>query len=48
MAAAVRDRLGRPAVVVNCAGWDEIQPFADTGPAFWSRVMAVNLLALSP
>jgi 2-hydroxycyclohexanecarboxyl-CoA dehydrogenase len=43
MAAAVRDGLGRPAVVVNCAGWDEIQPFAATGPAFWSRVLGVNL-----
>ena len=43
MAAAVRDGLGRPAVVVNCAGWDEIQPFATTGPAFWSRVLGVNL-----
>jgi len=43
MAAAVRDRLGRPGVVVNCAGWDEIGPFADTEPPFWSRVLAVNL-----
>lgn len=43
MAGAVRARLGRPAVVVNCAGWDEIQPFAATGPAFWDRVLAVNL-----
>ena len=43
MAGAVRARLGRPAVVVNCAGWDEIQPFAATGPAFWERVLAVNL-----
>ena len=43
MAAAVRDRLGRPAVVVNCAGWDEIGPFAATEPPFWSRVLAVNL-----
>jgi 2-hydroxycyclohexanecarboxyl-CoA dehydrogenase len=43
MAAAVRDRLGRPAVVVNCAGWDEIGPFAETDPPFWSRVLAVNL-----
>ncbi len=43
MAGAVRARLGRPAVVVNCAGWDEIQPFAVTGPGFWDRVLAVNL-----
>ena len=43
MAGAVRARLGRPAVVVNCAGWDEIQPFAATGPGFWDRVLAVNL-----
>ena len=43
MANAVRARLGRPAVVVHSAGWDEIQPFAATGPAFWNRVLAVNL-----
>ena len=43
MAAALRARLGRPTVVVNCAGWDEIQPFAATGPGFWDRVLAVNL-----
>jgi 2-hydroxycyclohexanecarboxyl-CoA dehydrogenase len=43
MAEAVRCRLGPPTVLVNCAGWDEIQPFAETEPAFWERVLAINL-----
>jgi 2-hydroxycyclohexanecarboxyl-CoA dehydrogenase len=45
--AALCDRvlreLGAPNVLVNCAGWDEIQPFADTTPEFWSRVLDINL-----
>jgi 2-hydroxycyclohexanecarboxyl-CoA dehydrogenase len=35
--------LGPPSVLVNCAGWDEIQPFAETTPEFWSRVLDINL-----
>lgn len=35
--------LGPPSILVNCAGWDEIQPFADTTPEFWTRVLDINL-----
>lgn len=41
--AAVEASLGTPSIVVNCAGWDEIQPFADATPDFWRRVVAINL-----
>jgi 2-hydroxycyclohexanecarboxyl-CoA dehydrogenase len=36
--------LGQPSVLVNCAGWDDIMPFADTAPEFWQRVVSINLL----
>lgn len=42
----VRDELGPAGVVVNCAGWDEIQPFAETDAPFWERVVAINLLGV--
>jgi 2-hydroxycyclohexanecarboxyl-CoA dehydrogenase len=41
---AVLTDLGQPSVLVNCAGWDEIMPFADTAPEFWQRVVSINLL----
>ncbi|MFI5282184.1 MAG: SDR family NAD(P)-dependent oxidoreductase [Candidatus Dormibacterales bacterium] len=33
---------GRIDVLVSNAGWDRAQPFIDTDPAFWDRVIAVN------
>jgi len=42
----VEGRLGRTSVLVNCAGWDEIQPFAAADAAFWERVVAVNLIGV--
>jgi 2-hydroxycyclohexanecarboxyl-CoA dehydrogenase len=32
-------------VFVNCAGWGDPQPFAETAPATWDGVLAVNLRA---
>jgi 2-hydroxycyclohexanecarboxyl-CoA dehydrogenase len=43
MAAEVVDALAAPSVLVNCAGWDEMGPFIDTGPEFWTRVLDINL-----
>ncbi|MGH9246672.1 MAG: SDR family oxidoreductase [Acidimicrobiales bacterium] len=40
----VLDDLGPPAVLVNCAGWDEFHPFLETDRSFWERVVAVNYL----
>lgn len=39
----VERTVGRPTVLVNCAGWDEIGSFIDTDPAFWTRVIEINL-----
>lgn len=45
---AVRDQvhaqLGRPAVVVNCAGWSVVQPFVENDAAFWQRAIGINLM----
>jgi 2-hydroxycyclohexanecarboxyl-CoA dehydrogenase len=46
LADGVHARLGVPEVIVNCAGWDETHPFADTERPFWERVIAVNLLGV--
>jgi 2-hydroxycyclohexanecarboxyl-CoA dehydrogenase len=40
---AVRDRLGAPAVLVSCVGWDRMRPFVETDEAFQARVLEVNL-----
>jgi 2-hydroxycyclohexanecarboxyl-CoA dehydrogenase len=36
-------RLGRIDILVNNAGWDRIQPFLDTEPDFWDKVIGINL-----
>lgn len=43
LADAVVAELGVPEIVVNCAGWDETRPFAETERGFWERVVAINL-----
>jgi len=40
---ATRDRLGPVAILVNNAGWDRIQPFADNPPELWDRLIHINL-----
>src|SRR5207247_2172225 len=44
MAAAIGD-AGPVDVLVNCAGWGEVQPFAETTPETWDTLLAVNLRA---
>ena len=41
--AAVEADLGPVWVLVNNAGWDKPQPFLATDPAFWDKVIAINL-----
>lgn len=38
----ILDRFGFVDILVNNAGWDRIQPFLETEPSFWERVIAVN------
>lgn len=34
--------FGKVDVLVNCAGWDHLEPFIKTTPELWDRVLAVN------
>jgi NAD(P)-dependent dehydrogenase (short-subunit alcohol dehydrogenase family) len=42
-AGEVRDRLGRPTVLVNSAGLDGFDPFLSITAEKWQRILAVNL-----
>ena len=39
----VTERRGPIDVLVNNAGWDVIEPFVDSDPSTWDRVLAINL-----
>ncbi len=39
----VTDTWGQVDVLVNNAGWDKLEPFADSKPETWDKVMAINL-----
>jgi 2-hydroxycyclohexanecarboxyl-CoA dehydrogenase len=36
------EELGPIAVLVNCAGWDELKPFLATDEESWRKVVAIN------
>jgi len=38
-----RERLGRPTILVNCAGLDGFDPFLSISADKWNRILAVNL-----
>ncbi len=42
-AVEVLDRYGRVDILVNAAGWNDIQPFLQNAPDYMDRVLAVNL-----
>lgn len=45
--AAVRqavDAAGPVDILVNNAGWDMFRPFLKTDPAFWQKIISINLL----
>ena len=39
----VREQLGRPTILVNCAGMDGFDPFLKITAEKWNRILAVNL-----
>lgn len=43
MVEAVTGRWGRIDVLVNNAGWDKVEPFLQSQPETWDRVIALNL-----
>ncbi len=40
--AALRRDAGPVDILVNCAGWDRMEPFLDNSPDFWSKVIDIN------
>jgi 2-hydroxycyclohexanecarboxyl-CoA dehydrogenase len=46
MVAEVRATLGRIDVLVNNAGWDVGEPFVDSSPETWQKVLAINLVGV--
>lgn len=43
---SITERVGAPDIVVNNAGWDRVQPFLETGPELWRRLVDINLLGV--
>jgi 2-hydroxycyclohexanecarboxyl-CoA dehydrogenase len=41
---AVVADLGRPSIIVNCAGWSVIQPFVENNREFWAKAIDINLM----
>lgn len=41
--ADVRARLGPVEILVSCAGWDEMRPFAESDEEFQAKVIEINL-----
>lgn len=39
----VGERLGPIAILVSCAGWDEMRPFVESDEAFQAKVLEINL-----
>jgi 2-hydroxycyclohexanecarboxyl-CoA dehydrogenase len=39
----IRDDWGPVDILVNCAGWDRMEPFRQNTPALWSRLIDINL-----
>ncbi len=38
------DEAGAVDILVNNAGWDMFRPFLKTDPAFWQKILSINLL----
>ncbi len=38
------DRVGPVDILVNNAGWDMFKPFLKTDPAFWQKIISINLV----
>jgi 2-hydroxycyclohexanecarboxyl-CoA dehydrogenase len=43
-AAAVKEKAGALDVLVNAAGWDLVEPFVQSKPETWEKVVAINFL----
>ena len=39
--------FGKIDVLVNCAGWDRLQPFIKTTPDLWQKVLSINFIGVA-
>ena len=39
----IKDTWGAVDILVNNAGWDKVEPFVDSQPETWDKVIAINL-----
>jgi 2-hydroxycyclohexanecarboxyl-CoA dehydrogenase len=42
MVKSVLDQLGRIDVLINCAGWDRLEPFIQSTEETWDKIIAIN------
>ena len=40
-------QFGKIDVLVNCAGWDRLQPFIKTTPDLWQKVLSINFIGVA-
>jgi 2-hydroxycyclohexanecarboxyl-CoA dehydrogenase len=39
---SVLDQLGRIDILINCAGWDRLEPFIQSTEETWDKIIAIN------
>ena len=44
MVAEVVKKYGKVDILVSNAGWDQLMPFMKTDPAFWDKILSLNLV----
>jgi 2-hydroxycyclohexanecarboxyl-CoA dehydrogenase len=42
MVKSVLDQLGRIDILINCAGWDRLEPFVQSTEETWDKIIAIN------
>lgn len=42
MVKAVLEEFGQIDILVNCAGWDRLEPFLESSEETWDRILAIN------
>jgi 2-hydroxycyclohexanecarboxyl-CoA dehydrogenase len=40
--AELKETLGPPTILINNAGWDVFEPFRESTPATWDKIIAIN------
>ena len=42
MVAEIMDRFGKIDILVNCQGWDRLEPFVESTEETWEKLLAIN------